>query len=306
MKEHIPVLLQETLNFLSVKPNDTVLDGTLGLGGHAKEIISKLENGIFVGIDSDSEALSIAKKHISKHKKNKTKLFIYEDNYRNIKAITEKSDIPPLNAVLLDLGWGSHHLTSGRGFSFSEESLLDMCYSTKDNGCKLKAYEIINTADKDHLKQIIRDYGEERWALSIARNIVEARKTTKLVTAKQLADVIAKSIPKKFHPTKIHPATKTFQALRIAVNDELGALKEFLVNIPSLCAPSARIAILSFHSLEDRIVKQTFREWEEIGKGKRVNKKPITPKYEETSRNPRARSAKLRTFITNPYANTEK
>lgn len=297
MEDHIPVLLQETINSLSIRPTDTVFEGTVGLAGHSQAILKVLQSGTLIGVDSDKDALEIAEKHIFKTKAKETKIYLREDNYRNIEEIIKALPISALDAVLLDLGWGSHHLMSNRGFSFKEEGSLDMCYSRREDGCVFNAHDVVNTFDEENLREIIWGYGEERWATRIAKYIIDARDTGPITTPKQLADIIAQAVPKRFQSRKIHPATKTFQAIRIAVNDEIGSLQIFLDSIIPLAAPGARIAIISFHSLEDRIVKRTFRHWEEKGTGKRVHKKPIRPTQEEIDANPRARSAKLRTFI---------
>ena len=298
MKTHTPVLQKEISEILTSKKNSTTLDATLGTGGHAKELIRDMQSGVFVGIDADAEALKQAEKVIAPVTKRVT-VHIQEDNFRNIAAITKKIGITGYDQILLDLGWGSHQLESGRGFSFMQNEPLNMCYGTKEGACDISATEVINTFRENDLRAIIQTYGEERWARRIAKHIVNERKEKPIVMSKQLAEIVETAIPKRFQPKKIHAATKTFQAIRITVNDEINSLEQFLKDCKTFINPRARIAIIAFHSLEDRVVKQTFKTWEAENHGKRGTKKPTRPSEEECRRNPRARSAKLRTFTFN-------
>ena len=295
MEKHTPVLVQEVLEQLNIKPNNTVLDGTLGLGGHAAHILRAMQQGVFVGIDADAEALAVAQENL-KVPKEVTAHFA-EGNFRDIVPISAALGIERYDRVLLDLGWGSHQLTSGRGFSFMRDEPLNMCYSTKKDGCAITALDVVNGFEEKNLADVIKGYGGERWAVRIAKHIAEARKQSPITTTKQLANIIAGAVPRRLHQRNIHIATRTFQAVRIAVNDELNTLRAFLEALPKLLRPQAYIAIIAFHSSEDRIIKQTFRTWERQGAGKRYAKKAQKPTEQECARNPRARSATLRTFI---------
>ena len=296
MERHESVLVQEVCEYLRVAPDDVVCDGTLGLGGHAQYLISTLKGGTFVGIDADDGALAKARQRLAQVSEDVDTHFV-EGNFRDIVSITNSIGIDGYDCVLLDLGWGSHHLTSGRGFSFMYDEPLSMCYSTKEGACTVTAHDVVNSFEESNLADIIRGYGGERWAVRIAKHIVERRAESLIETTRQLADVISGAVPRRFHPRNIHVATRTFQAIRITVNDELGALQAFFDSVLPLLKSGARIAVIAFHSLEDRLVKRTFREWEREGVGKRQNKKVLRPSEEELDRNPRARSAKLRTFI---------
>ena len=281
---------------MQIAPNDTVFDGTLGLGGHAGYLIGAMHSGIFVGVDADASALREAKEHLAAIPKNIVTHFL-EGNFRDITDITNQLKIRHYNCVLLDLGWGSHQVQSGRGFSFMHDEPLNMCYSTKEGACTINAFDVVNSFEESNLADIIRGYGGERWAVRIAKHIVESRKEDLIQTSGQVADIVSGAIPRRFHPKHIHAATRTFQAIRIVVNDEMQALKDFLDSVRPFLISGSRIAIISFHSLEDRIVKRTFRMWEQEGFGKRYVKKALRSSDEECEQNPRARSAKLRTFI---------
>lgn len=296
METHTPVLLRESVASLDIQEGDTVLDATLGTGGHARVMLAAMKRGIFVGIDADADALRQAERNLAPMPETIT-IHLKESNFRNIAAVCADLDIRTCDRVLADLGWGSHHLTSGRGFSFSRDEPLNMCYGTKKDACVFTAHDAVNTFEERHLTDIIRGYGEERWAKRIAEHIVSAREQGAITSTQQLAGIVSGAIPRKCHPKNIHAATRTFQAIRIAVNDELQALKDFLDVILPLMHPKSRLAVISFHSLEDRIVKQTFRGWEQEALGERYTKKAIQPSEEEHLANPRARSAKLRTFI---------
>lgn len=293
MEKHIPVLAQKVIEHLAITKGNTVFDGTVGLGGHATHLIRAMQGGTFIGVDVDAEALKQAEQNIRQVPSNTTLHFV-EENFRNIVAVTEKIGVQKYDRMLLDLGWGSHQLKSGRGFSFMHNEPLNMCYGT---ACTINAFDVVNTFEESNLSDIIYGYGGERWAVRIAKHIVEERKKTPIETTLQLSRIISGAVPRRFHPKKIHIATRTFQAIRIAVNDEIGALKQFLAEVQAVVQPQARIAILSFHSLEDRVVKKEFRAWEREGSGKRYTKKAQRPEPEECKKNPRARSARLRTFI---------
>ena len=297
MEQHTPVLLQETLDSLSIEKKQVVVDATLGMGGHSIKMIEKMQSGIFVGIDQDSSALEMSRRLLT-NIPDSVDLHFVEGNFRNIEKIINDINIKNIDRILVDLGWGSHHLSSGRGFSFNKDEKLDMCYSTKENGCAVNAFDVVNGFEEHNLYSIIRHYGEERWAKRIAKFIIDSRLEKPIETTKELATIISAAVPRKLQPRNIHIATKTFQAIRITVNNEIENLNFFLDTMKKLVNKDSRIAIITFHSIEDRIVKKTFREWENEGLGKRYAKKAIKPSKEEIENNPRSRSAKLRTFIT--------
>ena len=285
--DHIPVLLNETIDALNISPDSVAVDATLGLGGHAQEILKKLNNkGVFIGLDLDEEALEKSRQNIN----SKSSIHLLSRNFSEIEKIITDLNLKKVDRVLVDLGWGSHQLHK---FSFQAEAELNMCYG---NDCLFAAKDIVNDWDEKNIEQIIFSYGEDRWARRIAKKIVEARP---IETSKQLAQVVSGAIPRKLQPRNIHPATKTFQALRITVNDELGYLERLLEQLPRVMNENGRVAIITFHSLEDRIVKRAFLDYEKQGFGKRLNKKTIKPTLDEIEENKRSRSAKLRAFIFN-------
>ena len=296
METHIPVVAQEVMTQLAIEPHTTVVDCTLGLGGHAQHLIRAMQHGVFVGIDADAQALEKAKQRLIPLVGTNTAHFV-EGNFRDIADLTDTLGVTSYDRVLADLGWGTHQLTSGRGFSFMHNEPLNMCYGTKENACVVTASDVVNTFAEANLADIIQGYGGERWAVRIAKHIVAAREHAPITTTTQLADIIAGAVPRRLHPRNIHVATRTFQAIRITVNDEINTLKAFLDGIQNRMRPKGRLSIIAFHSLEDRVVKQAFRAWEQEGIGKRYTKKAYRPSSEECAQNPRSRSAKLRTFI---------
>ena len=298
MQVHVPVLLKETIDSLNIEEGNIVVDATLGCAGHANEIIKQLRSGIFVGVDQDLTVLDRSRRHLTNIPE-KVEAHFVEGNFKDIEDILESKKLKKVDRVLVDLGWGSHHIDSGRGFSFMNEDQLNMCYSIKEDGCQFTADYVVNDFDEENLYQVIHYYGEERWAKRITKFIVDARKKKRIENSKELASIISKAVPRKLQPRSIHVATKTFQAIRITVNNEIDNLKQFLNTIKTLITPNGRITIITFHSIEDRIVKNTFREWEELNLGKRYNKKSIKATMEEIIKNPRSRSAILRTFIFN-------
>jgi len=297
---HIPVLLQEVLTVLDIQETDIVLDGTVGGGGHFASFATRLgEAGILVGCDVDAEALKRSGRRIEGT--TQARVVLIHDNFHNIATHMRTHHIPPFTKAFFDLGWSSDQLeVSGRGFSFNREEPLYMTLADSIDDSTLTAEEIVNTWAEESLADIIYGWGGERAARRIARAIVEARKAAPIVTTTQLADIVANALPRR---GKTHPATKTFQALRIAVNDELGTLSQLLESLPHIVAHKSRIAFLTFHSLEDRIVKNTFRTWAREGMGTIITKKPITASREEIGHNPRSRSAKLRAFTFTHYDN---
>ena len=283
---HIPVLLKETIELLNLRPGDAVIDGTVGLGGHAKVILEKTSpNGQLLALDRDPCQIEAARKNLKEYLERVT--FI-NDSYANLASNAYVQRIAPVTAVLLDLGYSSVHVDDPkRGFSFQTEGPLDMRY---DSAGELTASEIVNTWPEQELGRIFLVYGEEKNAKKISRAIVVKRREKKFETTTELAETIETVMPRR---GKVHPATKVFQALRIVVNDELGELERALPQIVEILKPSGRVAIISFHSLEDRIVKTFFKK-QNNKKLKIINKHVIVPSEEEIVANPRSRSAKLR------------
>lgn len=289
---HQSVLLKEAIEGLAIVPGDVVVDATIGGAGHFKAILDQLDgSGVVVGIDADSAAV-VRASEASLHAR--ASVHLVEDNFRNMGSILDQLGIPLVSKVLFDLGWSAYHLSSGRGFSFRVDEPLLMTYGTPVPG--MTAADMVNTASEDALADLFFTLGEERFGRNIARGIVRARSSARILTTGALVDVILASTPQWYQHRRLHPATKTFQALRIAVNDELGALREGLSGALARLAPGGRIAVITFHSIEDRIVKTMLRDAAHEGKGIVVTKKPITPSIDQTRENPRARSAKLRIF----------
>ena len=294
MAIHKPVLLQETIESLSLLAGTTAVDGTLGRGGHAQEIIKRISpGGTFIGIDVDEKALLRNRAMFEPIAKElSVQTHFIKDNFRNLKEILLTTGVVDVNAILLDLGFSSEQISeSGRGFSFHRDEPLLM---TLSGDTSYTAIDLINSASQEELEEILRNYGEEQFARNISQEIVKRRRETPITKTFELVETVKAATPLWYHRRKIHPATKTFQAIRIAVNDELGALRDFLSQMPAVVAHKGRLAIISFHSGEDRIVKLQFVAWERSGVGKRVNKKAIKPTREEVLVNRRARSAKLR------------
>lgn len=283
---HIPVLQKEVLEYLSPKPNQNFIDCTIGEAGHTLAILEKNKpEGKVLGIEWDIELY----KNLSKLTINK--LSLVNDNFVNLKEIVDREKFKPVHGILFDLGMSSWHLEeSGRGFSFLRNEPLDMRFGVQN---ELTAEEIVNKWKAKDIEKVLEEYGEERFAKRIAKNIVEIRKFKPIETTFQLLDVIKKAVPGWYQHRKIHFATRTFQALRIAVNDELENLKEVLPQALEILMPGGCLVIISFHSLEDRIVKNFFANQ----KFKILTKKPITPSEEEIKINPRSRSAKLRAIL---------
>ena len=288
---HKPVLLDEVISFLLPYQDGVVVDATVGEGGHSTAILDKIRPAKLVALDRDIEILTVARERLSGFS---NVIFLY-GNYSNLPELLAKEGIETVDAVLMDLGISSFHLEDPeRGFSFAEKGPLDMRLDRV--GTSLTAFEVVNEWSEKRLREIIREYGEEPWAKRIARRIVEYRKEKKIRTTHELADIVKSAVPKRYWPKRIHVATRTFQAIRIAVNDELTHLKEALKRIVDILSPGGRILVISFHSLEDRIVKHSFKKFEEKGLGKVLTKKPIVPTDDEIRENPRSRSAKLRVF----------
>lgn len=288
---HRSVLLQESLESLSIKPDDIVVDATLGGAGHSKEIARLLgTKGTLLGIDEDGDAIERARIAL---KDAVARVILQEGNFRNLESYLGKHGIPKITKALFDLGWSGYQLAAGRGFSFLQDEPLVMTYADNPEG-KLTAEVVVNTWKEESLADVIYGWGEERFARRIAREIVAARRKTRITSSGQLADIIRGAVPAAYRNGKLHPATKTFQAIRIAVNDEMGALKDGLQAAWSALEPGGRLAVISFHSIEDRSVKELMREWKQDGSGEWLTKSPIVPSEEEVRANPRSRSAKLR------------
>lgn len=286
--EHIPVFLQEVIEIIGPQKRKRIIDGTLDGGGHAEAILKVMpKDGVLAGIDQDDEMLKRAKNRMKGDKR----FHALYGNFSNIEELTAPI-MKNADAILFDLGISSIQLEdSGRGFSFQKDEPLDMRYDIHGS---FTAENAINRWNEDKLVEILKTYGEERFARRIAQRIVEARAKKPIHTTFDLVGIIDRAIPKRFQSRRIHPATKTFQALRIAVNDELQSLKDGLAGAKNILARRGRIAVITFHSLEDRIVKHTFRGWVGEGGFTILTKKPIIPTEQETAENPRARSAKLR------------
>ncbi len=293
MTEHISVLLKETIDGLDLKEGQIVVDGTINTGGHSLQICKHIgKTGHLVGIDEDSEALELAKNHL---KDVLPKVTLINGNFRNMDTLLSNLDIQKVDRVLLDIGLSNRQLAdSKRGFSFMQDEPLLMTFNPNPKDEELTAEEIVNSWDEENIADIIYGYGGERFSRRIAKNIVLARSEKRITTTSELATIIEKSIPRIAKKGKTNPATKTFQALRIAVNDELRALKDGISKGIDLLEKDGRLAIISFHSGEDRIVKQMFRDYQSEGVVEILTKRPITPSSEELKANPKARSAKLR------------
>ncbi len=295
---HIPVLLEEVVKGLAVSPGAIYVDGTLGRGGHALALYKSVNKDLtIIGFDRDQEAIEVTEKHF---KSLGMRYEFIHDSFRNIAQVLHEKKRVPVNAVLLDIGLSSPQFdTSSRGFTFRKDEPLLMTMERDVTPEMLTAKDIVNTFDEEALANIIYAYGEEKFARRIAHAIVERRRVHPLQTTNDLVSVVDAAVPSWYKRGKIHPATKTFQALRIAVNDELEALKEGIMGAFEVLAPGGRLAVITFHSLEDRITKHLFRSFVAEGKATLITKRPITPGTEELHHNPRARSAKLRIIQKN-------
>ncbi len=289
---HQPVLLHEAMNSLALKPDDVVVDATLGGAGHASRIADRLgKKGVLIGFDLDADAIARAKKVLVGARP--TTLLV-AGNFRDLGRELHRLEIPSITKALFDLGWSSYQLDSGRGFSFLRDEPLSMTYAKDQKAGAITAATIGDGGGGESIADILFGWGEEHYSRRIAKAIVARRLHKIFTTSVELAEAIKATVPPRYRHGRIHPATRTFQALRIAVNDELGALGEGLRSAWANLAPGGRIAVITFHSIEDRLVKQMFVAWEKSGEGKRRERKPIRPTDAEISMNPRARSAKLR------------
>ena len=303
---HTSVLLEETIAGLSIKPQGIYCDGTLGGGGHSARIAASLQGGRLIGIDQDDAAIEAAQRRLEPWK---DKVTLVRDNYCNLPVILKQLGIGGVDGILLDLGVSSYQLDSAeRGFSYRFDTALDM---RMDRRQTLTARDIVNRYSQAELTRIIRDYGEDKFASSIAGHIVAARQKKEIESTGELNEIIRAAIPAKMREKGGHPSKRTFQAIRIACNRELEVLESSLDSFIDLLHPGGRICIITFHSLEDRIVKSAFRKNEnpctcppgfpvcicgQKSRGRVITKKPILPTQEEKEKNPRAKSAKLRIF----------
>ena len=303
--KHTSVLLSETIGSLMVRPDGIYLDGTLGGAGHSSCIASKLTTGHLYGFDQDEDAIEAASARLKEYESNVT---VIRDNYRNAVRILKEMGITGADGIMLDLGVSSYQFDNGdRGFSYNTDAPLDMRMDTRKD---LTAAVIVNEYPEEEIRRILRDYGEEKFAQQIAANIVKARSKGRIETTFGLNEIIKNSIPAKFRANG-HPSRQTFQALRIACNEELDVLETSLDDMADFLNPGGRLSIITFHSLEDRIVKNAFKRFEnpcicppnfpkcvcgKVSKGKVITRKPIIPTDEEIEDNPRSRSAKLRVF----------
>lgn len=302
---HKAVMSKEVINFLNPSANRIYVDATLGLGGHTEKILEHSGNRAkVIGFDTDAESLSYAKHRLSTFG---SQVIFTNKNFIHVDRELGALGIGKVDGIIADLGISSYQIESGgRGLSFLRDEPLDM---RMDAGLRFTAYDLVNELDAEEISKILRVNGEEKWAKKISREIVKHRRVNPIHTSGQLARIVSDAIPKKFHPARIHPATKTFQALRIVVNNELENLTIFLEKAVKLLHVGARIVVISFHSLEDRIVKKTFKRLSNpcicppglprCGCGKRsclkvLTYSPLMPGTEELVRNPRARSAKMR------------
>lgn len=287
---HNPVMLQEVVEYLNLKEGATIVDATLGLGGHAQAILGRLgKSGRLIGIDKDAASLEAAQNRLRKFLKNC--LFV-RDDFRNLDRIFEKYGLAAADGILFDLGVSSFQIDDPeRGLSFRTDGPLDM---RLDRESFVTAYDLLNNLTEEEISSILWKFGEERFARRIARGIIEARRRAPLASTTQLAQVVAGALPAGLRRARIHPATRTFQALRIAVNRELDAFEAGLKKATALLNKGGRICVLTFHSLEDRIAKENFRRCAKEGGFRLVFKKVLRPGAEELAMNPRSRSAKMR------------
>ncbi len=288
-RPHQPVMVREVIEALAIQPDGIYLDGTVGGGGHAREIASRLQTGLLIGLDCDPHAVELARARLREFG---DRVRLFHANFAKLDMVLDNLGIRSVNGILLDLGVSLTQLdTAERGLSFRFEGPLDM---RLDPTQALTAADLVNSLDERALTRIFRDYGEERWAARIARTIVRERRTAPLETTSDLVRIIERSIPAAVRrKSRIHPATRVFQALRIAVNDELNNLDRALAVGIERLAPGGRFAVISFHSLEDRLVKRCFRAQMTANKAEQIWG-PVRPSSEECAQNPRARSAKLR------------
>ncbi|OGX51986.1 MAG: 16S rRNA (cytosine(1402)-N(4))-methyltransferase [Omnitrophica WOR_2 bacterium RIFCSPLOWO2_12_FULL_46_30] len=292
--EHIPVMCREAVEYLKLRPGLTIVDATIGTAGHAMKILEKITpGGRLIGIDRDAESLLIAGGRLKEFNQN---VDLVHADFRSIDKILLGLNLKKIDGILFDLGASSYQLDSQeRGFSFRYNAPLDM---RMDKTSYILAYDLVNNLTEKEISDILWSFGQERWHNRIAKYLVRERARHPISTTNQLKEIVLRAIPYKFSGyQRIHPATRTFQALRIAVNRELEALSEALEHIPEFLKKGAVVCVISFHSLEDRLVKHNFRENAQRGIYRLMSKKPTAPTDEEIEENPRARSAKMRAAV---------
>ena len=289
-EKHIPVMLDEVLEYLAPKAGDCFVDGTLGLGGHSSEILKRIgPTGRLIGMDRDKHALALAKERLNASADQCS--FIHGD-FRDIDETLTDLNIDQVDGILLDLGVSSFQLNDAeRGFSLKYDGPLDM---RMDQTSYISAYDLVNSLSEKEIDSIIRDFGQERWHARIAQTLVSERTHYPIKTTRELKRIILRSIPYRRKRGKLHPATRTFQAFRIAVNRELEALNLVLERCMNFIKPKGRIGVIAFHSLEDKIVKEKFKTFAKDDEAELIFKKPLRPSLEEVERNPRSRSARFR------------
>ncbi|NBG88513.1 16S rRNA (cytosine(1402)-N(4))-methyltransferase RsmH [Isachenkonia alkalipeptolytica] len=302
---HESVLLHECIQGLNIYENGIYVDGTLGGAGHSLEIVKKLRGeGLLIGVDQDQQALDNAKVKLQNYEEH---VQLVHNNFRNIQEVLTELGINEIDGMLLDLGVSSHQLdTADRGFSYMQDAELDM---RMDTNASLTAKTVVNRYSEEELHRIIKEYGEENWAKRIAKFIIEDRKEKEITRSEELVNIIKRAIPKKAREKGPHPAKRTFQAIRIEVNNELGIIEDTIKSVLPYLKTKGRLVIITFHSLEDRIVKNTYKELakscvcppefpicncDKRSEVKIITRKPVLPSEEELEQNPRSRSAKLR------------
>lgn len=287
---HIPVMSQEVMQFLNLKPGAIVVDGTLGTAGHSQMMMQAVSpGGKLIGIDRDGHSIALAAERL---KEFSSQCHLIQDDYRNLNQILNHLEIKEVDCMLFDLGISSYQLDNPeRGFSLKLEGPLDM---RMDQESFISAYDLVNSLSEREISTILRNFGQERWHNRIAHYLVAQRVRNPIESTKDLTDTVLRAIPQRYHYQKIHPATRTFQAIRIAVNRELEALEIVLEKSIDSLKVGGRIAVIAFHSLEDRIVKEKFRTFAKAGRLQLLTKKPLRPTDTETDNNPRSRSARLR------------
>ena len=285
--------MNEVMEGLDLQHSDVVIDATVNGGGHASQIVSALsDTGVFIGIDLDKTALEISQEKL---KGAACQVELVHNSFKNLDQVLSELELDGFDKILFDLGWSSNQFEKAeRGFSFNLEGPLLMTLADDPSTADFTAYDIINTWEASHIIDILEGYGEERYAYKITQGIIKAREEKAIVSTTELADIIKQAVPGKYRNGPIHPATKTFQALRIAVNNEMEVLKEGLRKAFEYLNPGGRILVISFHSIEDRIVKHYFKELKQQGLAEILTKRPQVATQEELTENRRSRSAKLR------------
>ena len=289
IKFHVPVMLGEVLDYLKLKPGQTIVDATLGTGGHALEILKRIvPGGRLIGLDRDENSLNICRQRLAEFKDN---IELVHANFADLDLVLANLGIEKIDGIVFDLGISSYQLQDAqRGFSFQEEGPLDM---RLDKSSYISAYDLMNNLNENEISQMLWNFGQERWHNRIARLLVQERRNEPISTTRQLADLVMRAIPHRYRRShyRIHPATRTFQAVRIAVNRELEILESTVKKAVDILRKQARICVISFHSLEDRVIKHTFRALKADGLIEIITAKPLTPGFSEMEANPSSRSS---------------